>query len=90
LDLWVPGVRSTVWATGYRRRHPWLHLPVLDAAGDIRRTAGITPAPGLVVIGQQRQTRPSSTFLDGPRHDAAIIVEHLLRTVLAKPLRRAS
>ena len=90
LDLRAAGVRSVLWATGYRRHYPWLHLPVLDSAGDIQHAAGITPAPGLVVVGQQRQTRRSSTFVDGVRHDAATVVEHLLRDVLTKPARRAS
>jgi len=72
-----------IWATGYRRSYPWLHVPVLDAAGEIRHSAGLTAAPGLAVVGQRWQTRRSSTFLDGVGHDAAIVVDHLLSTVLA-------
>ena len=72
-----------LWATGYRRSYPWLHVPVLDAAGEIRHSAGLTAAPGLAVVGQRWQTRRSSTFLDGVGHDAAIVVDHLLSTVLA-------
>ena len=83
LDLRAAGVRSVLWATGYRRSYPWLHVPVLDAAGEIRHSAGLTAAPGLAVVGQRWQTRRSSTFLDGVGHDAAIVVDHLLSTVLA-------
>ena len=36
------GIRTVIWATGYRRRYPWLQVPVLDAAGEIRHTAGRT------------------------------------------------
>ena len=85
LDLRAAGVRSVLWATGCRRRYPWLHVPVLDAAGEIRHSAGLTAAPGLVVVGQRWQTRRSSTFLDGVRHDAAIVVDHLMNTVLMPP-----
>ena len=85
LDLRAAGVRSVLWATGCRRRYPWLHVPVLDAAGEIRHTAGLTAAPGLAVVGQRWQTRRSSTFLDGVRHDAAIVVDHLMTTVLMSP-----
>jgi putative flavoprotein involved in K+ transport len=67
-----------VWATGYRRGYPWLHVPVLDAAGEIRHVGGHTPAPGLHVVGMRLQTRRSSTFLDGVRHDAALVVDAVL------------
>jgi putative flavoprotein involved in K+ transport len=83
-----------IWATGYRRSYPWLHVPVLDAGGEIRHTAGRTAAPGLAVMGQRWQTRRNSTFLDGVGRDAAIVLDHLLSTVLserpAEPMRNAS
>jgi putative flavoprotein involved in K+ transport len=92
LDLRAAGIRSVLWATGYRRSYPWLHVPVLDARGEIVHTAGRTPAPGLMVIGQYCQTRRSSSTLDGVRFDAATVVEHLTTTVLGRTTasRRAS
>ena len=90
VDLRSAGISSVVWATGYRRRYPWLRVPVLDSGGEIRHAAGLTAAPGLVVVGQRWQTRRSSTFLDGVRHDAALVVDHLMATVLAGTVRRAS
>ena len=86
----VDGIRAVIWATGYRRAYPWLHVPVLNAAGEIRHSAGRTPAPGLLVIGMRSQTRRSSTFLDGVRHDAALVVNHLINGALAGSARRAS
>jgi putative flavoprotein involved in K+ transport len=78
LDLAAAGFGTVLWATGYRRAYPWLHVPVLDAAGEIRHVRGHTPAPGLHVVGMRRQTRRSSTFLDGVRHDAALVVDAVL------------
>jgi putative flavoprotein involved in K+ transport len=78
LDLAAGGFGTVLWATGYRRAYPWLQVPVLDAAGEIRHVRGRTPAPGLHVVGMRRQTRRSSTFLDGVRHDAALVVGDLL------------
>jgi len=66
-------------ATGFRRSYPWLHVPVLDDDGDIRHLNGNTASPGLHVIGMRWQTRRSSTFLDGVRHDAAIVVAKVLK-----------
>jgi putative flavoprotein involved in K+ transport len=86
----VDGVRAVIWATGYRRAYPWLHVPVLNAAGEIQHSAGRTPALGLLVIGVRSQTRRSSTFLDGVRHDAALVVDHLMNGALAGSARRAS
>jgi hypothetical protein len=43
-----------------------------------------------VVIGQRWQTRRSSTFLDGVRHDARLVVDHLMASVLTETGRKAS
>jgi putative flavoprotein involved in K+ transport len=86
----IDGIRSVVWATGYRRDYSWLHLPVLDAAGEIRQFAGRTPAPGLYVIGMRWQTRRNSTFIDGVRHDAALLADQLINGALTGCTRSAS
>ena len=78
LDLLHAGIRTIIWATGYRRAYPWLHVPVLDEAGDVRHVNGTTASPGLHVVGMRWQTRRSSTFLDGVRHDAAMVVSKVL------------
>ena len=78
LDLLRAGYRSIIWATGFRRSYPWLHVPVLDGDGDIRHLNGNTASPGLHVVGMRWQTRRSSAFLDGVRHDAAIVVAKVL------------
>jgi putative flavoprotein involved in K+ transport len=77
LDLRRAGIRSVVWATGYRPSFPWLHVPVTDASGAIAHRRGVTASPGLYVVGMHWQTRRSSTFVDGVRHDAAAVVDHL-------------
>ncbi len=86
----IDGIRSVIWATGYRRDYSWLHLPVLDAAGEIRQFAGRTPAPGLYVIGMRWQTRRNSTFIDGVRHDAALLADQLINGALTGCTRSAS
>ena len=70
LDLRRAGIASVIWATGYRRHHPWLRLPVLDARGEITHDGGRAVVPGLHVVGTPWQTRRSSATLDGVRHDA--------------------
>jgi putative flavoprotein involved in K+ transport len=94
LDLAAAGIGSVLWATGYRRAYPWLHVPVLDDDGEIRHVAGTTDAPGLHVMGMRRQTRRTSTFIDGVRHDAALVTDRILADLRAarpdRQLRRAA
>ena len=79
IDLRAEGIRTVMWATGYRRSYPWLRVPVLDGRGEIRHVGGITPAPGLYVLGLQFLRRRNSSFLDGVGEDAAALVDHLVR-----------
>ncbi|MGZ4663963.1 MAG: NAD(P)-binding domain-containing protein [Frankiaceae bacterium] len=77
LNLRAAGITTVVSATGFRREYPWLQVPVLDPAGEIRQHRGVTPAAGLYVVGLRFQTRRNSTFIDGARHDARLVVDHL-------------
>lgn len=78
LDLARRKIRTVVWATGHRRAYPWLHVPVLDAAGEIRQSRGVTPWPGLYVLGQRFQHHRNSDFIDGVGRDAAAVADHLV------------
>jgi putative flavoprotein involved in K+ transport len=84
LDLHRSGIRTVLWATGCRRSYPWLHLPVLDAAGEIRHAGGLTSLPGIAVVGMRWQTRRKSTLIDGVRHDATKVVDELVNSVLPR------
>ena len=87
LDLRAEGVRTVLWATGYRRSYPWLKVPVLDERGEIRHRRGVTCTPGLYALGLRFQTRRNSNFIDGVGADARELTEHILamrrRTALA-------
>jgi putative flavoprotein involved in K+ transport len=77
LDLRTQGIGTVVVATGFRPDHPWLRVPVTLPDGSIRQHRGVTPAPGLYVVGQRFQHRRDSGFIDGARHDARAVVDHL-------------
>ncbi|HUP75197.1 MAG TPA: NAD(P)-binding domain-containing protein [Acidimicrobiales bacterium] len=78
IELGPRGVRSIVWATGFTRSYPWLHLPVFDRRGEIAQRRGVTALAGCYTMGMRFQTRRRSTFIDGARFDAAEIASHLL------------
>jgi putative flavoprotein involved in K+ transport len=77
MDLKAAGFSTVVWATGFRHGYPWLRVPVFDRHGDVRQYRGITAAPGLYVIGQRFMHRRDSSFIDGARHDALTICDHI-------------
>jgi putative flavoprotein involved in K+ transport len=79
LNLASENIRTAIAATGYRPDHPWLRVPVLEPDGSIRQHRGVTTTPGLYVVGQYFQHRRDSGFIDGVRHDARYVVDHLLR-----------
>jgi putative flavoprotein involved in K+ transport len=77
LDLDRAGIRSVVWATGYSRAYPWLHVPVLTERGEIHNRGGITPAPGLFVLGLEFMRRRRSQFISGCGIDADEVAGHV-------------
>jgi putative flavoprotein involved in K+ transport len=77
IDLRTEGIRTVLWATGFRRRYPWLKVPVLDGSGEIRHEGGVTPSPGLYVIGHNFLRRRKSTFVDGVGDDARDLAAHI-------------
>jgi putative flavoprotein involved in K+ transport len=77
IDLRAEGIRAVLWATGFRRRYPWLKVPVLDGSGEIRHDGGVTPSPGLYLIGHNFLRRRKSTFIDGVGDDARDLAAHI-------------
>jgi putative flavoprotein involved in K+ transport len=78
LDLRRAGIKTIVWATGFRPDYSWLQLPVLDAKGNMRHDGGVvTEAPGLYVMGLPFLRRRKSTLIDGVGDDARDLSAHL-------------
>jgi putative flavoprotein involved in K+ transport len=78
LDLGRSGIRTIVWATGFRPDYSWLDVPVLDRKGNIRHDGGVvTEAPGLYVLGLTFLRRRKSSLIDGVGDDARDLSAHL-------------
>ncbi|TWD82172.1 putative flavoprotein involved in K+ transport [Kribbella amoyensis] len=77
LDLAREGIGTVLVATGYRPDTRWIRLPITGPDGAVRQRRGVTPAPGVYVVGQRFQYRRDSAFIDGARYDAADVVRHL-------------
>ena len=77
MDLEAAGIRTIIWATGYRPDLSWLHVPVLDRKGRIRHDGGVVEAPGLYLMGMQFLRRRKSALIDGAGDDARDLSDHL-------------
>jgi putative flavoprotein involved in K+ transport len=84
LDLAAEGIRSVVWATGFRGDYGWLGLPVLDAAGEIAHRGGVTAAPGVYALGLRLLCRRSSAWIDGAGRDAGMLAAAIARQLGAR------
>ncbi len=78
LDLDKEGIRTILWATGFRPDYSWLDVPVLDSKGMIRHDGGVAESPGLYVIGLPVLRRRKSSFIHGVEDDARDLHEHLV------------
>lgn len=85
LELAKRGIRTIIWATGFRADYRWLHVPVLDRKGKLVHEGGVvTGAPGLYVLGLPFLRRRKSTLIDGVGDDARDLSAHLATYVAAR------
>ena len=90
LHLGRAGIRTILWATGFRPDYSWLHVPVLDRKGEIRHEGGVVASPGMYVIGLPFLRRRKSALIDGAAADASDLSEHLAGYLHGQALRRAA
>ncbi|HEX6295995.1 MAG TPA: NAD(P)-binding domain-containing protein, partial [Burkholderiales bacterium] len=77
LELVRSGIRSVIWATGFRPDYSWLHVPVFDRKGRIRHDGGVVDAAGMYLMGAQFLRRRKSALIDGAGDDARELSAHL-------------
>ncbi len=70
LDLVEAGVGTIVWCTGFTGDFSWVHLPILDTAGQPVQEEGATTEPGVWFTGLPWLSRRRSGILYGFPHDA--------------------
>jgi putative flavoprotein involved in K+ transport len=78
VDIARSGIKTIIWATGFRPDYSWLDVPVLDRKGCIRHDGGVVAdSPGLYIIGMPFLRRRKSTLIDGVGDDARELSDHL-------------
>ncbi len=93
IDLTSGGIRTIIWATGFRPDYSWLDVPVLDRKGRVRHDGGVVEAPGMYLMGMPFLRRRKSSLIDGAGDDARDLSSHLAaylsdRTSVPRPERQ--
>jgi putative flavoprotein involved in K+ transport len=71
---------TVVWATGYTTDHTWIDIPeAKDDQGHILHQRGVTPSPGLYMLGQTWQHTRGSALLGWVSRDAAFLAGQIAR-----------
>jgi putative flavoprotein involved in K+ transport len=78
IDLQRQGIKTIVWATGYRPNHTWLQLPVFDRRGRVRHQGGVVEgAPGVYLLGGNLLRTRRSSYIAGAEADSRALADHL-------------
>ncbi|MBS1103225.1 NAD(P)-binding domain-containing protein [Gluconobacter sp. Dm-62] len=83
LDLEKAGIKTVIWATGYKFDFSWIDIDVLDARGAPRHERGVSVEPGLYFLGLAWLSRRASPFIWGVWHDADYLGEYIADRRLA-------
>ena len=78
IDVINEGIRSVIWATGYKYDFTWIDLPVFDERGYPVYQRGITDVPGLYFVGLHWMHTWGSGLFYGVGKDAEFISQKIV------------
>ena len=77
LNLEAAGIRTVIWATGYRQDFDWLDVDVFDKVGKPKHHRGVSQQPGLYFLGLPWLSMRGSSFIWGVWKDAQYLATHI-------------
>ncbi|MEM7441292.1 MAG: NAD(P)/FAD-dependent oxidoreductase [Pseudomonadota bacterium] len=77
LDLADAGIRTVLWATGYKLDFNWLQVDAFDANGQPAHERGVSTEPGVYFLGLPWLSRRGSSFIWGVWHDAKYVADQI-------------
>lgn len=77
LDLHAAGIKSIIWATGYKFDYSLVKFPVFDEDGYPIQNRGVTAVPGLYFVGMHFMYKRKSGLPWGIAADAEYIAGHI-------------
>ena len=70
-------VAAVVWATGFRTDYSWLDIPGAVVDEEVANDRGVTPVPGLSIVGLPWLHTRGSALLGYVKDDAAWLAAHI-------------
>ncbi|MEC6997845.1 MAG: NAD(P)/FAD-dependent oxidoreductase, partial [Pseudomonadota bacterium] len=80
IDLSQKGIKTIIWATGYRQDFSWLKVDVFDADGKPVHDRGVAKVDGIYFLGLPWLSMRGSSFIWGVWEDA----KHLAAQITAR------
>ena len=80
LELEEAGIRTIVWATGYRQDFSWLKADVFDDQNQPVHKKGVTNVNGVYFLGLPWLTMRGSSFIWGVWEDAKYLAGHIAKS----------
>ena len=77
VDFAKEGIRTIIWATGFRQDFSWIKANAFDANGAPIHQRGVSVEPDIYFLGLPWQSRRGSTFIWGVWHDAKHIADQI-------------
>ena len=74
-------VDNLIWCTGFRPGLEWVDLPIFDDDGHALHRRGVTPEPGLYIIGLGFLYAYSSMMIQGLGRDAAYVATRVTERI---------
>jgi putative flavoprotein involved in K+ transport len=81
LDLKAAGIRTIIWATGYKFDYRFLKLPVRDGDGFPIQANGVSHYPGLYFVGIPWMPSEKSGFVLGVGEHAGRVVSNIIENM---------
>jgi len=78
LDLVAEGIASVLWTTGFAHDYGFVDVPGFAARGEPAQRRGVTPTPGLFVLGLPWMHTLRSSVLCGVGDDAGYLAERIV------------
>jgi putative flavoprotein involved in K+ transport len=78
LDLAEAGIRTIIWATGFKFDFSWLDVDAFHADGTPFHKRGISAEQGIYFLGLPELTNRASSFIYGCWYDAKYIATHIV------------
>ncbi len=78
IDLADAGIKTVIWATGYRQDFSWLDVDAFDQNGNPDHHRGASKAPGVYFLGLPWLSMRGSSFIWGVYEDAKYLAQHIV------------